>query len=316
MNSVNPEFSRLLDGLAVSANEKDAAVADNYRFEERVGADRQRDYENGLASPADIKDWRGHHNGTYVANRIKAGGNDFIPDSFLEVNRPVLLYGIPHNDVLIRIEDLRYPLSKSTATLTYKQLVILLAKRSEPDAAHTLRTFVEDWNRSRNNWPMFGACYGDEDVKDDADHEDWPHRLRDRLGLGHFQGSADSRIPVALMLYPSSLVLEKANNDRRFAAGFALPTALDGDLNPAYFPAPAGHPYGAALNLTEPWQPILSAEVINLRIDYQPAHLVKVGEIVRPTGYRNLRIQRDKHLALLRQESGNAGFGQLMVGRV
>jgi len=313
VNPANSAFKTLLEGMAASANDKDAAIADNYLFEERVGVVRQQEYENGLSSPANIKDWRAHHNSTYVTNRIKGGGNDFIPDTFLEINRSVLLANIAPNEELIRVEDLRYPLSKSTAKLTHKQLADLLNRRNEPDAVGILNTFVEEWNRVRANWPMFGALY--QDVQDDAEHDDWPHQLRDRLGLDHYQGSNSERIPVALMRYQSRLALDKVKKDRRFAAGFALPTTLDGELNPAYFPAPAGHPFGAALNLSEPWQPLLSAEVLNLRIDYQPAHLWKVGEIVRPTGYRNLRAQRDKHLTLLRTETDNASFGQFMVGR-
>lgn len=315
MNPDNPEFAALLDQLAASRNPRDAAVADNYRFEERVGAQRRQEYENGLISPVNIKDWRDHHNGNYVANRVQAGGNEFIPDTFLESNRPLLLSDIPKNEVLIRVESLHFPLGLNTA-ISYAQLADLLNKRDQPDTVAPLRTFVEEWNKARDNRPMFGAFLGD--VQNDAEHDDWPHRLRDRLGLDHYQGSAAERLPVALMRYPAKLVLDKiktSKRDERIAAAFALPAALDGELNHAYFPAPKGHPYGAALNLAEPWAPVLSAEILCLRIDYQPDHLWKIGEIVRPAGYRDLRSQRDKHLALLREVSGNATYGQLMAGR-
>jgi hypothetical protein len=138
--------------------------------------------------------------------------------------------------------------------------------------------------------------------------------LRDRLGLG-YEGSDAAPIPVALMRYPAKLVLDKAKKDGRVAAGFALPTVLDGDLNPFYLPAPAGHPYCATLNLSASWSNRLTAEILNLRIDYQPKHIWKVGYIRSPIALGSLRKRRDQHLQLLRSETGRADFGRLMEGR-
>lgn len=315
MTPVHAELGNLLGTLATSRNAREAAIADNYLFEERVSAPRQQDYEDRLIAPlAAMANWRTQHDKHHVVNRIKAGGDHFIPDTFLALNESAQLPDFHKKHVLVRVEDLSYPLSKSTARITYAQLADAINRRKEPDAAATLELFIHDWNNARDNWPMFGSIYHGE-VKEDADHADWPHRLRDRLGLDHYQGSAADRIPVALMCYPAQLVLDEAKRDSRISAAFALPTALDGELNHVYFPTPAGHPYGATLNLSEPWQASLGTEILNLRIKYQPGHLLKVGEIVRPTGYRDLRGQRDKHLELLRQETGNSGFGQLLAGR-
>ena len=315
MIPAHAEFGSLLGLLASSRNAREAAIADNYLFEERAGAARQQVYEGRLTSPlADMSNWRTQHDKHHVVKRIKAGGDHFIPDTFLECNESAQLPSFAKNLVLVRVEDLSYALSKSTARITYAQLADAINRRKEPDAAATLELFIHDWNAARANWPMFGSIYHGE-VKEDADHADWPHRLRDRLGLDHYQGSAADRIPVALMCYSAQLVLDEAKGDSRINAAFALPTALDGELNHAYFPAPAGHPYGATLNLSEPWQAQLGAEILNLRIKYQPGHLLKVGEIVRPTGYRDVRVQRDKHLELLRQETGNSGFGKILAGR-
>ncbi|MBS4097208.1 MAG: hypothetical protein KGZ83_10290 [Sulfuricella sp.] len=311
MTPTQADFCHLLDTLVGSVSARDAAIADNYRFEERVSETRQAEYEAKLGAPNDIQDWREYHDGDHVANRIKAGGEQFIPETFLEANRPLLIDGVSGREMLIRVEDLRFPINNGLATLDL--LADWVAGRTQPDQAKTLATFIDGWNKSRANWPMFSAFLGD--VSDDAEHTDWPHRLRDRLGLDHYQGSARQRIPVALMRYPAKLALDKAKKDARIAAAFALPCALDGDFNPAFFPAPAGQRYGAALNLAEPWQPTLSAEILNLRIDYQPEHLWKIGEIVRPAGYRDLRRQRDQHLDLLRRESGNRAYGEPLTGR-
>ena len=315
MTPAHVEFGSLLGILAASRIDREAAIADNHLFEERVSTVRQQDYEGRLSSPlARVANWRRQHDKLHVGNRIKAGGDHFVPDTFLDFNRSAQLPSFAKNHVLVRVEDLSYALSKSSVHLTFAQLDNALSRRSDPDAAATLRQFISDWNDARANWPMFSSLYHGE-VKDDADHADWTHRLRDRLGLDHYPGSDAERVPVALMRYPAQLVLDNATGDSRITAAFALPTSLDGELNHAYFPAPAGHPYGATLNLAEPWQPSLGTELLNLHINYKPEHLVKIGEIVRPAGYRNLRAQRDQHLALLRQETGNAAFGRPMAGR-
>lgn len=323
MNPDNSAFAALLDQLAASRNPRDAAVADNYRFEERVGALRQQEYENGLSAPlAGLGDWLYRHDKQHMLSRIKSVGNDFIPDTFLPINEQAHLQDFAPNHDLVRVEDLNFAFAKSSEPLAFADIADLLAKRAQSAAAAKLLQFIDDWNLARANWPMFSAFY--DEVKDDAEHADWPHRLRDRLGLEHYQGGAARAIPVALMRYPSKLVSDKLKRgrgpgtgpDARIHAAFALPTVLDGELNHAYFPTPAGHRYGATLNLAQPWQPVLSAEILNLRIDYQPAHLWKIGMIVRPTTtHLDLRARRDQHLTLLREESGNATFGQILADR-
>lgn len=311
MTPAQADFRTLLDTLAASANVRDAAVADNYRFEERVSETRQEDYEKNLAEPlTNVGDWRFQHDKRVVISHIKGLDKLFVPDTFLAANSTAQLPNLAPNHELVRVEDLSFAFSK-TFIKNVADLRKVFGNHGDAQSADSLARFIKEWNEARHNWPMFCALY--DEVKDDAEHDDWAHRLRDRLGLDHLQ----SAIPVALMRYPAKLVLDaaKARRDARITAPFALPTVLDGELNHAFFPAPAGQTYGATLNLGEPWQPTQSAEILNLHIDYQPQHLWKIGEIVRPTGYRDLRAQRDQHLALVRQTSGNSGWGQTMAGR-
>ena len=75
---------------------------------------------------------------------------------------------------------------------------------------------------------------------------DWPHALRDRLGLGHYGGGAE--LPVALMRYSLADVF-LAQASRQLSVACALPTVLDGGMHQFFFPVPREHPYGATVHL-------------------------------------------------------------------
>ena len=71
---------------------------------------------------------------------------------------------------------------------------------AEPDKhAAALDQFLLNWNQQRDNRPAFAAFY--DEVQTECESDDWPHLLRDRLGLGFYPDSA--RCPVALMAPPS-----------------------------------------------------------------------------------------------------------------
>lgn len=311
MNPANSDFKNLLESLSTSAKDVEAAIADNHLFENRVSVSRQAEYEAIVGAPADKAEWVSLHDKKYLGAHVKTPGEFDVPTTFLASNDAALCPLIAGNQDIIRVESLVYAFDQSSVPASVEKLQTLMTER-DAGKSDALELFVQEWNKARLNWPMFGAFY--DNVREDANSNDWPHLLRDRLGLG-YEGSDTVSIPVALMRYPAKLVLKQAKKDGRVAAGFALPTALDGELNPHYFPAPAGHPYGATLNLSASWDNRLTAEILNLRIDYQSVHVWKVGYIRRPVAVGSLRTRRDQHLQLLRSETGKTDFGRFMEGR-
>lgn len=153
-------------------------------------------------------------------------------------------------------------------------------------------------------------------MKEEADRPDWAHALRDRLGLGHYQGSASTPIPVAQMAYPASTVVAAAATQRMDTA-FALPTVLDGGMQPHYFPPPREQPFGAALHLDANNADVLTAEVIHCRINYVPDHIRRIGRITigHAMADEELRNARDFHLLALRDATLREDFGELFDGR-
>lgn len=303
---MKPETQRFLNQLSRSAEAVQAAVADNCRFDERVADKRWDKFEDRLPANPDWADW-GEANQLNYQDSITVLSSS-VPDTFLDINQTAWLQGIATNRTVVRLEHLSSFLSKGA--LSFDTLKALLGSK-DADEQTRLELLIASWNKEwRDGRPMFAAFY--DEVKYEADHTDWQHQLRDRLGLGHYSSDKGVTIPVALMRYSLTEVkLGKARNV------FALPTVLDGGMHEFFFPVPKSHPYGATLHLAPDLADILTAEILHYRIDYQPEHLWKIGWITRPHPIENdsLRAARDLHLLALQEATDRADFGEPMEGR-
>lgn len=155
-----------------------------------------------------------------------------------------------------------------------------------------------------------------DDLLDEAG-DDWPNVLRDRLGLGSYNPPPDREpIPVILVRYSVAEVLA----DKSAATpGFAIPTMIDGRLNPFFFPTPippassiaAANEVGRSVNFA----PVrtqseykMGLEIVHSRITYRPEHLWRFGRISRPLA-GDLSHLRGLHLAWLQLDTDRPNFG-------
>lgn len=318
----NPTLKSLLDNLAKGGNAVSTAYANNYLFEERIAADRQRAYEDNFApAMADLKAWKESHNRRYCSSKIRVAGNQ-TPETFSEINRAAFLTGLEENQYVVRLEGLDWVLAGSGHTLTeLAEHLETWREREKPsvdktkveDATAFLSEFCMHWNRVRDNRPLF-AAFQDE-MKEDIDAPDWTSRVRNRLGLSHYNVlSPEKNIPVALVSYPVSKVLSGLKKEEKERA-FAVPTVLDGVLNAHFFPTPASANYGRTLGLApDPNCERLVSEILHRRIDYAPDHFLKFGEISTPipphARGKALAALRNQHLFCLRYETGMEDFGE------
>jgi hypothetical protein len=215
------------------------------------------------------------------------------------------------------MENLSRPLAQQSFDL--ETLEDLLRRSREPQSGEDqqvardfLMLFCRRWNENARSQdrPSFVAFYGE--LQEDVEADDWPHRVRNRLGLAHYGPPASRpRIPVALMKYPVHEILDAAGG----APSFAWPTVLDGPLNSHFFPAPgAGLTFGRTLALEpDPECESLVAELLHRRMDYRPEHLYRVGFVDRPIPPHQrgpaFAELRNAHLFCLRYESGREDFG-------
>ena len=296
----------------------EAAVADNCRFDERAGPDRWRRFDSVLsdlvADPAEIdwEDWT-------EANRLHLDGycnvpSVSVPDTFLQINQSAWLDSLSDNQSLVRIEALARPLQSSDLDLGTLTDLVQRADDGDADAVPAVRSFFEAWNQRRDARPMFATFY--DEVQEESDDADWPHALRDRLGLGHYGYAGGSPLPVALMRYSLTDVFS-AQASHRLSIGCALPTVLDGGMHEFFFPVPGEHPYGATVHLLPGRADTLTAEILHCRIDYQHEHLYRLGTITRPHQLTDdqLRGARDLHLLALQLECGREDFGETFEAR-
>ncbi len=234
-----------------------------------------------------------------------------VPDAFLEINQDAWLRSLSPNQSVVRIEDLNRPLAASTLELDDLRELLQRADDGDRDAEQAVGRFFEAWNERRDARPAFVAFF--DEVQDELDDADWPHALRDRLGLGRLGCRPQ---PIALMRYSLEDVF-KAQKQHQAANACALPTVLDGGMHKFFFPVPREHPYGATVHLAPDRADTLTAELVHCRIDYEPRHLYRIGEITRPSRLDDdqLREARDLHLYALQEACNRDDFGEALQGR-
>ncbi len=148
-----------------------------------------------------------------------------------------------------------------------------------------LSTFLQRWNTWRDGRPAF-AAWKDELI-DDLSHPDWADRIRDRLGLAHYDPTGTRSIPVMLMEYDVAAVLSTAAG-HGIRDAIVSPLVVDSPPWPWFFPSPAGMVYGRTMKL-KVGAPQLLAEFLHVRMTYAHDHIARLGEIKRPVGPADLR---------------------------
>lgn len=294
-----------------------AAVADNCRFDERASLSRWQQFEElltlvtGGRRSIEWPDWTEANQENL--ERYCNVPSTAIPDAFLDINRSAWLDAPTDHQEIVRIESLTRPLKATGLDLpAFEALLLRSDSRRDPDARQAVDLFFETWNQLRDGRPAFGAFL--DEVVNETQPPDWPHELRDRLGLGHYPSGG--QLPVALMKYKLSDVLA-VRGKRSLAVACALPTVLDGGMHEFFFPVPREHPFGATVHLSPGKAEILTAEIVHCRIDYKREYLLYLGYIERAHSVRGdaLLEARDLHLLSIRLACERHDFGEDMKGR-
>lgn len=321
MVPTSPSLAALVGELRASSDTSGVAYAHNYLFEERVTAERQATYEEGHPSAgSNLQDWRKHQR-RYLVQRIWVPRGE-LPETFSTCNAAALVSSPDPEVLVIRLENLRDVLGRGLLDFARLEAAVRLL-HAEPataegeDAKVLLTAFCSEWCLARRqDRPVFAAFHAD--VAKDCAAEDWPHRLRDRLGLGHLDVQpGEASIPVALVGYRVGDVLAAVARGEEDRA-FAVPTVLDGPLSLFFFPAPKEAGFGRTLDLQpDPGCERLVSEILHRRMEYTPNHILKLGLISRPLPEdvaRRPAQLRNGHLFCLRYETGREDFGEDILG--
>ena len=164
-------FSRSRDTI-------EAALADNCRFDERVGEGRWQKFEDLLSESIIDRDtvvWQDWTEANQLhLDRYCKVPRPSVPDAFLEINQSAWLDELSDNQTLVRIEALNRPLQNSDLDLDRLNDLWQGMSGGDSDASHAVRSFFDTWNQGRDARPMFAAFY--DEVQYESDDDDLASR--------------------------------------------------------------------------------------------------------------------------------------------
>lgn len=304
MNFADAKLRSLLNTWAASTDLRERAEAHNMLFEERLDRHRLDQFEQSLNGPCvgheDLKNQFTNFVTTFI--EVASPG---VPPTFRTENRGASIGPMSPEQKLLRFENITRHLAN--AGLTRADLEQSVSS-TDPAVSAKLQVFLDQWNRDRNSRPTFAAF--EDQLRPEIDDTDWPHKLRDRLGLAHY-GVAGGPLVVALMEYTVGEIMDEAERSPDTAFPFCVPTFLDSEPSAQFFPTPKQLPTGAPMALFEIWSDEeLIAEVLHSRLTYRPHHIVKLGEITEDVPAIDFRTLRNGHLAALQVAAVRGDFGE------
>jgi len=300
------EFSAFFNFLkSVQASHlEERAAAENFILEERLTEEREDSYARCVSSPQDMDDWNYLHENNYVANKIKIPQRQGTPETFIDLNSPNLLSEIEQDQFLIRVENLT-ELAKLTRydndiAVLSDSFTKFLEDSADRQAGIIVEEFFSDCNRNRDLRPIFVGFWGEvkDLLRENDDH--WANRLRDRLGLGHYDPMGGEHIPVLVLRYRVADVVAVKPKDRNFAA---IPTVLDSSMSPFFCPTPQGWTEGQTLDLTAGTEDdyTFNCEILHRYIEYKTSYVYRFGWITESPG-KTCEETRRIHLKYLRDD--------------
>ncbi|MCX8516491.1 MAG: hypothetical protein ORN29_00160, partial [Rhodoferax sp.] len=180
------------------------------------------------------------------------------------------------------------------------------------------------WNMQRTQArPLFATFLNDfgGDINTLV-NQDWPHILRDRLGMVHWPSTNENALPVALMCYTLDEVRQTRMNEikKGASASFARPTVIDTEMSFAFIPAPlieGSGSFGHTLDLSCSVVPQdFAPELLTYPIEYQARHIKALGFISRPHRLNSddlILDARNRHVQGLQALKGCATFAEVLL---
>lgn len=303
----DPDLQAALEAWRLIPDVRERANADNFAFDERPSLTRQAAYEGAVGPVSEPEAFRRAHI-DYVHDFMEIAGG--IPHTFDPALGPARLseIGVDPYLKIVRLESLTRPLSYWRTKPDVVALEALRQAHASGDTA-TMDEFLGVWNESnvRDHRPAFAAWK--HQLDNELGSDDWANLLRDRLGLEHYDGSAEA-IPVALMEY-RVMDVATAATDARIADPITAPIVLDIRPGPYFFPSPGELAYGRAMSLV----PIMNdddllAEMLHVRLPYRREHVMRLGVINRAPVVHDLRMLRNNHLHAVRVAAVREDFGE------
>lgn len=326
-------LQRLVDDNVVKATDCSmrSPVA-NFRWEPSVSVDRANDYNDFLSDVETYREWKAEHK-SYLSSSVHIAKDlPKSPDCFTEINAQAHIYEDLDDTYLIRLESLGYLLANDLVSdiadqfwnRYFRSQKDLLKTSFSLEEERLRQEFITQWNNTRTeSRPLFATFLNDfgGDLKM-LIKQDWPHLLRDRLGLTHWPSMPDKALPVALVCYTLDDVRQAREKDIRkgATASFSRPTVLDAEMSAAFVPAPLtkqNQSYGYTLDLQciNSIPDNFTPELLTYPIEYKSHHVKALGYINQSHElYKDDAIlqARNFHIQGLQIFTGEENFGEVL----
>lgn len=318
------------DAVATTTGIAARCEAANFRWDPAISSGRANEYSAHVDGVTGHHEWRGEHKG-YLRSFVQiAKDHPRASESFMALNGQAHLREDLDNTFLLRLESLDTVVGSALHGPAIGEHFWQRFFNSQKDlrkdklssADELLRTeFVDRWNERRvQARPMFAAFLNNFGGDLGAFVKtDWPHILRDRLGLTHWPSTPGKPLPVAMICYTLDEVRQArlAATKKGAVASFVRPTVLDAEMSAAFVPAPllsGGESYGYTLDLAQGGVPSgFTPELLTFPIEYRPRHIKALGYITRAHTLQTnaaLLDARNRHVRGLRGQPGCAGYGE------
>ena len=320
------------DQNAAKAGVTARCEAANFRWEPAVSDGRKNAYHSYIGNVSSHQQWQAEHK-SYLNSIVHVPKDSPISaESFMPVNHLAHLSEELDNTFVLRLESighlLNHPLIDAQAEDFWQRFFNSpkdLRKSNLNDYDETiLTTFVSQWNMQRTQArPLFATFLNDFGgnihtlVK-----QDWPHTLRDQLGMVHWPSTKDNALPVALMCYTLDEVRQARKNEfnkKGATASFARPTVIDTEMSFAFIPAPLikeSGSFGHTLDLSSGGIPKdFTPELLTYPIEYKAHHIKALGFISRPHALDSdaaILQARNRHVQGLQALEGCAAFAEVL----
>ena len=330
---LTPFLARLgSDAAASTVGVGARCEAANFRWEPAVSNSRAAEYNTYVGDLVTYDDWQVEHKG-YLSSFVQVPKD--LPRSaecFMAVNQQAHLDEALDNTYLLRLESIGYlfdqPLVAAQAEQFWQRFFKSQRDLRKPKLSYDdemqRAAFVTQWNAQRTQArPLFATFLNDFGGNLEAlAKDDWPHLLRDRLGLVHCPSTAGKALPVALMCYTVDDVRQarRAATKKGAIASLTRPTVLDAEMSAAFIPAPCvpgGGSFGHTLDLSSSVIPAnFTPELLTYSIDYQPHHIKALGFITRPHALQSdaaMLAARNRHVQGLQALPNCSDFGEVLT---
>lgn len=307
--------------IATNARVEHRFPARNLLLDENVEVWRAQSYAEFLAPVRDPvwptdelpHNFTAHKN--YVVDRLWKGHSGTLPREIDldEWSCPETFQRIPAGSPfldasldlrLVRVESAVGMASRIGVAATVLVDVATSALAGAADAERTLDLLFETLADKSKVRPEFATFLAD--ILPVFSEADWADRLRDTLGLIHYNPTAGGEIPILVFSYPI--------RDLPFLQGqpalrpLVPPVVLESNWNPAFCPSPPGGRTGHTIDLSAATLVSQRREVVHPTLRYRASHLYRVANIRRPIESDTLEVARSLHLTEIRGMSGSPDY--------